>query len=95
MGYALNSGRGWTGDLIIACWDDFENNVASEVHVERFNFQEVGVMKLQEAFICPCTDGSLREEGHAQRHTFLTPPEELRASTRRENPRVEARRGEE
>ena len=34
IGYALNSGGGWTGDLIIADWHDIENNVTSEVHVK-------------------------------------------------------------
>ena len=29
----MDSGGGWTGDLIIADWRDMENHVASEVHV--------------------------------------------------------------
>ena len=36
IGYVLNSGGGWTGDLIIADRHDIRNNVASEVHFERF-----------------------------------------------------------
>ena len=34
IGYALNSGGGWTGDLVIADWHDIENSVASEGHVK-------------------------------------------------------------
>ena len=40
VGYALNSGGGWTGDLIIADW-----------HVKRSKSKEVGIVKLQEVFI--------------------------------------------
>ena len=36
----------------------FENYVASEVHVERFKSKEVGIKKLQEAFLSPCADRS-------------------------------------
>ena len=36
IGYVLNSGGGWTGDLIIADWHGIQKNVASEVHFERF-----------------------------------------------------------
>ena len=46
--YALNSGGGCTGDLIITGWRDIENNVASEVHVERFKSKVVGINKLQD-----------------------------------------------
>ena len=45
IGYARNSGRCWTGDLIIADWRDTENNVASKVHVKRFNSTEVEIKK--------------------------------------------------
>ena len=48
--YALNSGRGRTGDLIIAEWHDIENNVASEVHVKRLKSKEVGIKNLQGCF---------------------------------------------
>ena len=44
IGYTLNSGGGgWTGDLSIADWHDIEDNVASDVHVERFKSKEVGI----------------------------------------------------
>ena len=39
IGYALNSGGCWIGDLIITDGHDIENNVASEVHVKRFKYQ--------------------------------------------------------
>ena len=70
IGYALNSGGGWTEDLTIADLHDIENNAASEVHVNRFKPKEVGIMKLQEAFVFFSADGSLRQEGHAQRYTL-------------------------
>ena len=58
-----------TGDLSIADLHDIENNFASEVHVKRFKSKDLGIKILQEAFIFPCTDFSLRQEGHAQRQT--------------------------
>ena len=70
IGNALISGGCWTGDVLIADWQDIENNVASKVHVNQFKSKEVGIKKLQEAFTFPCAEGSLRQEGHAQRQTF-------------------------
>ena len=58
------------GDLIFANWHDIENNVASEVHVRRFESKEIGIKKLQEAFLFPCADGSQEREGHTQRRTL-------------------------
>ena len=60
-GYALNSGGGWTGDLIIADWHDIEKYVASEVHVKRFKSEEVGFKKLQDVFTFLCANGSPRQ----------------------------------
>ena len=36
---------------------DIENYVASEVHVKRFTSKEVGIKKLEEAFLFLCADG--------------------------------------
>ena len=70
IGYALNFGRGWIGDSIIADWYDIEKNVASGCHVTGFKPKVVGSKILQRVQICPCADGSLKQEGHAQRQTF-------------------------
>ena len=67
IGYALNSGGGWTRDLIIANWHDIENNGASEVYVKRFQSKEVGIYNLKEVFVFPAADGSLRQDGRTQR----------------------------
>ena len=54
---------------------DIENCVASEVHVERFtskrsrNQEIAGCSKKYIYIFFPCADGSLRQEGHAQRQT--------------------------
>ena len=48
IGYVLNSGGGWTGDMIIADWHDIEDFVASEYHVNRFKSKKVGIKKLQD-----------------------------------------------
>ena len=56
--------------MIIADWRDIEIDVASEVHVKRLKSKDVGIKKLQELFVVPCADGSLRQEGHAQHQTL-------------------------
>ena len=59
-----NSAGGWTRDSVIADWHDIENSVTSEVHVNRFKSKEVGINKLQLAFLFPCA------QGHAHRPTL-------------------------
>ena len=67
----MNFGKGWTGDFfIIDDWHDIESDVASEVYVKWFKSKEVGIKKLQQAFICPCADASVRQGGHTQRETL-------------------------
>ena len=75
IGYALNSGGGWTRDLIIADWHDIENGVASGVHVKRFKSKEVRTNKLQEVSILPCADGRFPETRKSHTTSNLTPPE--------------------
>ena len=47
--------------------DTIENYVASKVHVKSFKSKEVGITKVQEVFIFSHADGTLRQDGHAQR----------------------------
>ena len=68
IGYALNSGGGWTGDLIIADWIHTENYVASEVHARRFESKVVGIKYSKDIFLC--SHGSLRQESHTQPQTL-------------------------
>ena len=56
MGYESRAGGGWSGDLLIADCEDFENLSASEVRVKRLKHQEVA----QEGHLSSsCADGSL------------------------------------
>ena len=41
LGYSLHTGGGCSGNLLFADWDDLENNIASEVHVNKFRSREV------------------------------------------------------
>ena len=61
IGYTLNSGGGWTRDLIVADRRDIENNVVSEIHVKRLKSKEVGTKKLQDAITFPWADSSLQQ----------------------------------
>ena len=57
--------------LIIADWHDMMNYIACEFHVPRFkNLKKLETQKMQETFVFPCTGGSPRREGHAQRQTL-------------------------
>ena len=69
FGYALNSGGGWTRDLIIANWHDIENNVASENHVKRFKSKGVGVEKRNDELVFLCANGSLKQERSVPHHS--------------------------
>ena len=51
--YALNSGGGWVGDVIIADWRNIENNVASEVHVKSFKPKESRNGRMHPYFLAP------------------------------------------
>ena len=46
----MNSGGSWIGYLIIAACT-MENNVASDVHIQKFKSKEVAIMKSQDAFV--------------------------------------------
>ena len=67
VGYALNTGGGWTGYLIIADWH-IESHVASEFHVRRSSPKRLvsGPCRMH---IFPCADGSLKK-GHAPWQTL-------------------------
>ena len=54
----------WSGDLLIADWDDLVKNIASEVHVKRLKSEEVQVTTVQGKCVTPCADGPLKQEGH-------------------------------
>ena len=65
--YALHTGRGWTGwtgELLIAEWEELEKNVAPEFHVTRVTSQEIQVSDMKGDFMFPCADGSMIQEGH-------------------------------
>ena len=52
MVYALHTEGGWIGDLLSADWDELEKNIASGVHVKRFNHRQVQI------------DTCIKQEGH-------------------------------
>ena len=80
LGYALHTGDRWSGDLLIADWDEVEKKIALEVHVKRFKSPEAQVTTVQGTYIFPCAAGSLEPEGRARLTTFTL----LAISKRRE-----------
>ena len=59
MGYVLHTGDGWTGDLLIAGWSEKEACTASDVHVERFSSQAIGVTTVRGYLVFPCAHVAL------------------------------------
>ena len=46
VGYSQQAGGGWSGDLIIADWEEIENaETASEIYTKRFKAKEVTIVK--------------------------------------------------
>ena len=51
MGYALNVGRSWTGDVLVADIEELHENGASELYLRRIKEKEVIVPKDGDTFI--------------------------------------------
>ena len=51
MGHPLNTGRGWTGDLLIVDTEDLKTMPPSEIHIEIFKAQEVDLLKRNSEFV--------------------------------------------
>ena len=52
VGYLQQAGGGWSGDLVIADWEEIENaETASEIYTKRFKTAEVTVVKQDEIFV--------------------------------------------
>ena len=63
-GLVLRARRGWSGDLLIADREDFENLAPSDIHVKRFKLEKIA----QEGYPSfPCADG------HSTSSIFLNP----------------------
>ena len=64
LGYVQRAGGGWTGDLLVADWENMESaETAYEVYEWRVKAEEVFVEKPVGDFIFPIADGSLRQPG--------------------------------
>ena len=55
IGCVLRAGEGWTGDLLLADFEDLENLRASETDDKKFTHEEGSQ---EGALSLPCTDGS-------------------------------------
>ena len=83
LGYALNAGWIWKGDILVADIEGMEQMDASEINAKRLNAKEVLTPQRSGNFIFPVADGTVKNFGREQR---------LRTSTlTRERPK----RGEE
>ena len=69
IGYALNSGGGWTTDLIIAAWPRHREQRRVRSSREKVEVHRSSDQKSAGSIFFPCADGSLRQEGHAQRQS--------------------------
>ena len=60
LGYVLRAVRGWSGDLMIADYEDLQESEASEIYVKGFQNQEVFV---KEDYEYQCANGTLKLPG--------------------------------
>ena len=64
LGYELQAGAGWSGDLILADWDEIqEAECFSEVYPKRFKAGEVHPVMKNETYQFPIAEGNLRQPG--------------------------------
>ena len=62
LGYVQHAGGGWSGDLLVADWEEIASAQSfSEIHLKRFKHEEVSPTKIGETFIFPVAEGSLRQ----------------------------------
>ena len=79
VGYAQNAGGGWTGDLLVADWDEIEKaQNHKNIHVKRFKAAEVQTLRLGDSFRFPMRDGTLKQAGQVSRSPIhrVKPPRE-------------------
>jgi hypothetical protein len=68
MGYDQQAGGGWSGDLLVADWDQIENaEYPSEIYIRRLKSAEIEVVKNGDNFRFPLAHGELRQPG-SDRH---------------------------
>ena len=52
IGYSLNIGGGWSGDLLVADWEDIEAaERPKDVYIKRFKAQEVKAAMVNNQFV--------------------------------------------
>ena len=64
IGYAWHTDGGYIGDLLIADREEFEQNVASDVHEKRLKYREGHIDICGGKVSVPCADGLIKQEGH-------------------------------
>ena len=52
---------GWTTDLLVVDAEELRNYTAQDIHVTRFNEEEVGVQNSVETFVLSCASGSMKQ----------------------------------
>ena len=67
LGYALDAGRIWKGDVLVADIEELEEMDASEIHARSLNAKEVLTTMKGNKFIFPVADGTVKISGGDQR----------------------------
>ena len=62
MGYALNAGGSWTGDLSIVNTEDLTTIPPSEIHGKGFKSKEVAIFLRNNECVFPCRAGEILQE---------------------------------
>ena len=60
LGYEQQAGGGWSGDLMVADWQQIETaGLRSDIHINRFKAEEIEVVKRNDRHVFPITEGNL------------------------------------
>ena len=60
LGYAVNEGRNWKGDIPVADTEELEEMDASELHTRRLNAKEVSTLQRSGNFVFAAADGTVK-----------------------------------
>ena len=65
VGYQQQAGGGWSGDVLVADWEEIANAESqSDIHIRRVAMKEIEVVKKGDRFRYPAATGELKQPGN-------------------------------
>ena len=79
IGYHQKHGGTWSGDMLVADWEQIENAENSrDIYVKRFDAKEIFPIQLSGKFRFPIAEGDLRQPGDRTKHNRKKPSRNLK-----------------